>query len=179
MLGLSLMGGTAALPPRHLAEEEEKKHLVKSGVVRKAFDLMMDVLTHPRCMDCHPEGDKPLQGNDSHPHTFGVKRGKEGRGTLSLKCKSCHKEEKKAESGISGAPDWRLVPRTMAWEGLSRTEISRLMTDPNKKGGRNTDQLVEHLTEGPLVMWAFDPGINPEGEVGRNLRSLKKLVSKL
>src|SRR5687767_7838945 len=26
------------------------------------------VLLHPRCVNCHPQGDRPRQGLDSHPH---------------------------------------------------------------------------------------------------------------
>jgi hypothetical protein len=30
----------------------------------------------PRCMNCHPAGDVPLQGDDSHIHTMLPQRGK-------------------------------------------------------------------------------------------------------
>lgn len=32
------------------------------------FDEIGKVLTHPRCMNCHPTGDHPLQGDDHHEH---------------------------------------------------------------------------------------------------------------
>src|SRR3954468_20441104 len=31
------------------------------------FTEAAKVLTHPRCMNCHPAGDRPLQGNDQRP----------------------------------------------------------------------------------------------------------------
>jgi len=46
---------------------------------RAAFMQVYRVLTSPRCQNCHPAGDAPLQGDDSHVHTQNVKRG--GRGT--------------------------------------------------------------------------------------------------
>ncbi|HEV7559681.1 MAG TPA: hypothetical protein VGO00_29595, partial [Kofleriaceae bacterium] len=33
-----------------------------------AFEAMRGVFQHARCQNCHPSGDQPLQGDDSHPH---------------------------------------------------------------------------------------------------------------
>lgn len=46
----------------------------------EAFDKMMAVLTHKRCVNCHPAGDRPRQGEDSHYHNFGVQRGRDNHG---------------------------------------------------------------------------------------------------
>ena len=46
---------------------------------KAAFLAAYSVFMHPRCMNCHPVGDSPLQGDDSHPHEFGVKRGPDGK----------------------------------------------------------------------------------------------------
>ena len=35
---------------------------------RAAFLAAYKVFMHPRCMNCHPKGDAPLQGDDSHVH---------------------------------------------------------------------------------------------------------------
>src|SRR5262245_64601330 len=47
---------------------------------RAAFRAVYPVFMHPRCMNCHPAGDVPLQGDDSHPHLQNVKRGPDGKG---------------------------------------------------------------------------------------------------
>src|SRR2546426_5000731 len=47
---------------------------------RAAFLDVYKVLMHPRCMNCHPSGDSPLQGDDSHAHVQNVKRGQDGKG---------------------------------------------------------------------------------------------------
>jgi len=52
----------------------------------------------------------------------------------------------------------------MAWEGLNRVEIAKSMLDPAKNGGRSIEEIEKHLIEDPLVMWAFNPGMNNEGE---------------
>ena len=41
---------------------------------RAAFLQLYRVLTSPRCQNCHPAGDAPLQGDDSHVHLQNVKR---------------------------------------------------------------------------------------------------------
>src|SRR5205814_4369497 len=46
----------------------------------EAFMQVYKVLMSPRCMNCHPAGDHPLQGDDSHMHIMNVQRGKDGKG---------------------------------------------------------------------------------------------------
>ncbi|HEY1202421.1 MAG TPA: hypothetical protein VGE79_15635, partial [Niastella sp.] len=43
-----------------------------------AFMQVYKVLMSPRCMNCHPSGDIPLNGDDNHLHPQGVKRGPDG-----------------------------------------------------------------------------------------------------
>ena len=130
----------------------------------EAFDKMMAVLTHKRCVNCHPAGDRPRQGEDSHYHNFGVQRGADNHGLPALRCESCHQHENNNYSGVPGAPEWSLAPLSMQWEGLSRVEIARSMLDPKRNGGRNLEQIVEHLTEHELVLWAWEPGIDASGQ---------------
>src|SRR6202171_5368329 len=40
------------------------------------------VLQHPRCLNCHPVGERPTQGNDSHPHSPPVLRGPDDKGAI-------------------------------------------------------------------------------------------------
>ncbi len=128
-----------------------------------AFDKMMSVLTHKRCVNCHPAGDRPRQGEDSHFHNFGVQRGEDNHGLPALRCETCHQHENNNYSGVPGAPEWSLAPLSMAWEGLSRVEIAQSMMDPSRNGGRNLEQIVEHLTEHELVLWAWEPGVDANG----------------
>src|SRR2546430_2366704 len=68
------------------AESGDKKN---AAVSQAAFLEVYKVLMHPRCMNCHPNGDQPLQGEDSHIHTMNVKRGDTGTGKFALKCGNC------------------------------------------------------------------------------------------
>ena len=127
------------------------------------FDTMMAVLTHKRCVNCHPSDDQPRQGEDSHRHHFGVRRGQDNHGVPALRCSSCHLPKNNTLSGIPGAPEWSLAPLSMAWQGLSRVEIARSMLDPSKNGGRDLEEIVHHLTEHALVLWAWTPGLDAQG----------------
>ncbi|MEM8907129.1 MAG: hypothetical protein AAGD05_04720 [Bacteroidota bacterium] len=127
------------------------------------FDKMMQALTHKRCVNCHPAGDRPRQGEDSHYHNFGVQRGPDNHGVAALKCASCHQEENNDFSGVPGAPEWSLAPLSMGWEGLNRVEIAQSILDPARNGGRSLKEIVKHLTEHELVLWAWEPGVDASG----------------
>ncbi len=127
------------------------------------FDKMMQVLTHKRCVNCHPAGDRPHQGEDSHVHRFEVQRGDDNHGVPALRCHTCHQDDNNDYAGVPGAPEWSLAPVSMAWEGLTRVEIARSMLDPTKNGGRSLEDIVHHLTEHALVLWAWEPGVDAAG----------------
>lgn len=123
----------------------------------EAFDKMMQVLTHKRCVNCHPSGNAPKQGEESRIHDFGVLRGK-------VDCQQCHTTENNPFSGVPGAPHWALAPASMKWEGLTKYEIAKSMLDTTTNGGRSHEDLIHHLTEHELVLWAWKPGTTPSGE---------------
>ncbi len=127
------------------------------------FDTMMRVLTHERCVNCHPNDHIPKQGDDSHPHYFGMARGTSNMGFEATRCTSCHQSENNAYSGVPGAPEWSLAPAQMYWEGLNRIEIAKSMLDPERNGGRTPEETMHHLTEHELVLWAWDPGVDASG----------------
>ncbi|HEX8021705.1 MAG TPA: hypothetical protein VF500_17280, partial [Mucilaginibacter sp.] len=63
----------------------------KDSVVSvRAFQQVYTVLMSARCMNCHPSGDVPLQGDDNHLHTMLPKRGIDGKGVYAMKCANCH-----------------------------------------------------------------------------------------
>ncbi len=132
--------------------------------LKTPFDKVMAVLTHQRCINCHPSDNVPKQGEDSHPHHFGMLRGKDDHGFVAMKCNTCHQDENNKYAGVPGAPHWALAPASMAWEGMSRIEVAQALLDEEHNGGRSHEELIHHLTEDPLVLWAWEPGVNNEGE---------------
>ena len=125
------------------------------------FTAFVPVLRHPRCMNCHSQGDYPRQGDDGHPHTMNVKRGPVGMGVTAEKCSTCHQDHNLDGAHLPpGAPGWRLPPPSMPmiWQGLTDPQLCQSIKDPKQNRGRNLNQLVEHLTEDKLVMWGWNPG---------------------
>ena len=83
---------------------------------RAAFLAAYPVFMHPRCMNCHPAGDAPLQGEDSHPHLQNVKRGPDGKGLYALKCGNCHQNQNLAGEGMPpDIPNGISRSRTCDW----------------------------------------------------------------
>ncbi len=126
-----------------------------------AFEAMLPVLHHPRCMNCHTAGDFPRQGDDSHPHTMNVRRGLAGNGVTAQRCGTCHQDHNLAGRHMPpGAKDWKMPPRgmPMIWSGLSDRQLCEELKDPRRNGHRNVDQMVEHMTTPSLVLWGWHPG---------------------
>lgn len=126
-----------------------------------AFNKMMDVLTHQRCVNCHPSDNVPKQGEDRHAHRFGITR---FNGEGATNCNTCHQASNNAYSGVPGAPEWALAPHKMQWEGLTRIEIAQSMMNRENNGNRSADDIMHHLTEHELVLWAWTPGVDAEGK---------------
>jgi hypothetical protein len=125
-----------------------------------AFEAMVPVLRHPRCMNCHSAGDYPRQGDDMHRHIMAVRRGPDGHGANPVKCSTCHQDHNLPGIHMPpGAPDWGLPPpeMPMIWAGLSDHRLCELLKDPRQNGHRSVEQIVEHLRT-PLVLWAWNPG---------------------
>jgi hypothetical protein len=128
---------------------------------RKAFLAAYTVFMHPRCMNCHPSGDVPLQGDDSHLHAQNVKRGSDGKGKYALKCAACHQEANVAgENMPPGNPNWHLPPpeMRMVFQGKTAAELAKQLKDPEKNGHKTLEQLIKHVSEDKLVLGCWNPG---------------------
>ncbi|MEO7800744.1 MAG: hypothetical protein ABIR81_02025 [Ginsengibacter sp.] len=132
------------------APDNRKEINVDSVVSVKAFMEVFKVLMSPRCMNCHPAGDRPLQGNDSRIHTMNVQRGPDGKGLYALKCSNCHQPENAVGlHAPPGNPKWQLPPADMkmVFEGKSAHELALQIMDYNQNGHKNKEQLLEHARD--------------------------------
>jgi len=136
----------------------EEREAQPGGRGVDAFDPIATVLQGPRCLNCHPRGDRPKQGDDRHIHLMNVQRGTEDAGVPAMRCVTCHQARNNDMAGIPGAPHWHLAPVSMGWDGLSKGELCRTLLDPSKNGGRGVADLVQHMTGDALVQWAWNPG---------------------
>jgi hypothetical protein len=124
------------------------------------------VLLHPRCVNCHPAGERPLQGEDGRPHEPKVTRGAGGRGAAGLRCNACHMRTNYDEVRMPGHPQWHLAPASMAWQGRTLRQVCEQLKDPARNGGRSLDEVVAHMRKDPLVGWAWSPGAGRQSPPG-------------
>jgi hypothetical protein len=134
---------------------------------RAIFSELGKVLTHPRCMNCHPAGDQPLQGTDHRIHFPSARRA-----GLGDSCAACHTNRNvtlhvaASFQSVPGHPRWALAPLSMAWEGKSLGEICRQIKDTDRNGGRDLALLHEHIAKDDLVAWGWKPGPGREPAPG-------------
>ncbi len=138
-----------------IADENERSQAL--------FNEMAKVITHPRCMNCHPVGNLPFQGDNMRPHNPPVVRwDSSGFGPPGLHCTSCHGAKNVEFVGnagsIPGHQPWHLPPVSMGWVGLSVTEICAQLKDPERNGDMTLAEIEEHNATDGLVGWAWNPG---------------------
>ncbi len=124
------------------------------------------VFLHPRCRNCHSAGEQPRQGEDGRAHQPFVRRGADGLGVPGLRCPACHHDLNYDAVGMPGAPGWHLAPGSMAFERRSLPRICAQLKDQDANGGRSVADLVTHVTNDPLVVWAWAPGTGREPAPG-------------
>ncbi len=173
MLGLlvglmdkSLAESTAALagPEQFAAIADDRQRAVQ------LFEEMGKVLQHPRCVNCHPKGERPLQGDGMVLHQPPVYRGVGGMGLAGMRCNTCHGQENvayaTAEGSIPGHQVWHLAPASMGWEDKSLGEICVQIKDKERNGGKTLAELQAHNAKDGLVGWGWHPGEGREPAPG-------------
>jgi hypothetical protein len=167
----ALVAGAAAVataPPRAAengAEDlqgPEAFELIGDASRRSAalFEEAGKVITHPRCVNCHPAGNRPLQTDLGATHEPPVERGADGFGAAGMRCNTCHQGNNVEIGGLSipGHPQWHVAPAEMAWEGKSIGAICEQIKDPGRNGGHDLESIENHMTHDSLVGWAWNPG---------------------
>ena len=130
------------------------------------FGEAAKVITHPRCVNCHPAGDRPLQGEDGQPHLPLVVRGPDGHGATGMRCTNCHGPANYDTARVPGHLLWHVAPIEMAWADKSLGEICQQIKDPKRNGGKTMQELVHHMAEDSLVGWGWNPGAGREPAPG-------------
>jgi hypothetical protein len=125
---------------------------------RALFKEAGKVITHARCVNCHPAGDTPSQGDEGKPHLPAVVRGPDGHGAIGLRCNTCHQAENYEPARVPGHPLWGVAPLEMAWQGRTLGQICEQIKDPKRNGGKTLSQIQEHMARDTLVGWAWKPG---------------------
>ncbi len=144
---------------------ESPGHQSSEQVVGEAaFATVRAVLQHPRCQNCHPAGDAPLSGDDSHVHSMNVLRGPAGFGMAGAECTTCHGLKNPPNNyGLHvppGASEGWHMPKPeqkLVFVGVAPRALCEQIKDPARNGGKDMRALRQHL-DTPLVTWGWDPG---------------------
>jgi len=142
----------------------------------QAFSRIYEVVSHPRCANCHVGSDNRPRwsgpsyapfppGQDWKYHGMRVDAGDSRIGAEAMPCSTCHQTSPKFESKNNAPPhygiDWSLAPVEFEWFGKSKNYICGQLKDPARNGGRDWKGLAEHLVvdaghRGP-VLWGWNP----------------------
>ena len=174
LLILAASAPTLAQQQKALATSSNSVHAVEAATAARggayksdaaaaqaAFNRAWTVFDSPRCRNCHPSGDAPLQGDDSHVHIQDVKRGATGKGVYGMKCNTCHQATNLLGANMPpGNPHWHLPPAEMKMviQGETAGQFCRQLKDPEKNGMRTLAQIIEHVASDDLVGWGWNPG---------------------
>lgn len=156
MLAVAAIAAAAAVAYAQPAPDAAK---IEAG--KQAFLSVAKVLQSPRCMNCHPAGNAPLQTDASHPHAQNITRASVAAG---LACSTCHQTRNSEALGIAngppGAPNWNLPPAEtpMVFQGKTPAALCAQLKDPEQNGHRTLAQVLDHVANDPLVGWGWNPG---------------------
>lgn len=151
-----VIAALAAMVALGVAQPQDKVAAGKASFVEVAR-----VLQSPRCVNCHPDGDRPLQGDAGRAHAQNISRRTVAAG---VPCSTCHQARNAdalgVEHGPPGAPGWNLPPaeHPMVFQGRTPTRLCEQLKDPAQNGGRSLAQLLDHVTRDDLVLWGWAPG---------------------
>ena len=123
-----------------------------------SFTQVAKVLQSPRCVNCHPVGDEPLQGDHAQLHRMKISRRSEDAG---LPCAACHqKKNAPFPKGPPGVPGWKLPPRDMpmVFQGKSLHDLCEQLKDPAQNGHKTLAEMRAHMEHDAIVLWGWDPG---------------------
>lgn len=132
-----------------------------------AWMRIYEVVSHPRCSNCHVGADNiPMWSGPSYgrtrPHGMNINAGESRIGIEYVQCSTCHTYREGANDAPHAAPqvamNWQLPPAEAEWFGKSSDEICNQLRDPDRNGGRDFQDIANHLDHDLILHWAWNPG---------------------
>lgn len=133
----------------------------------EAWLRIYEVASHPRCSNCHVgASNKPMWSGPSYgparQHGMNVNAGDSRIGAEYVQCSACHAYRDSVNDMPHAAPqvamNWQLPPVEAAWFGKSSDEICNQLRDPDRNGGRDFEEIANHLDHDLILHWAWSPG---------------------
>lgn len=134
----------------------------------EVWNNIYQVLSHPRCVNCHVPDDRPRWSGKSYGktkvHGMNVQATETRKGMPGQQmCLTCHtKTNSDTPHGPPGAEVWMLAPIEMDWWGKSSQALCEIVKDPSKTGNRDIKAFANHISHDPLVAWGWKPGSDRE-----------------
>ncbi len=156
----------------------------------EAWDRIYTVTSHPRCSNCHTgDTNVPMWSGPSYgktrPHGMNINAGESRIGAETIPCSTCHVQSSAPNTVAHAAPHtghpWMLAPVDFVWFGQASATVCEQMRDPERNGGRNGDDLVEHIIHDAeikaFITWGFNPGGGREPAPGTMQEHLDDMVA--
>lgn len=161
--GLSVLASASMLAAQETATEAPTA-AADTSTGLAAWDKIFEVVSHPRCANCHVEDGRPMWSGPSYGETrvHGMYVGGNPDllfGNPGMMCNTCHMAENSEKPhGPPGAEVWHLPPPEMTWWAKSSAEVCAQLKDPDRNGGRTLAEIEEHVADDHLVAWGWAPG---------------------
>lgn len=159
LIALVCAGGALAAFAAIADDDKAPTFPAQAATPEAAFVDVARVLQSPRCLNCHPNGKAPLQGDHAAPHAMGITRDIERTG---LTCQTCHREG--AVSTDAHMPPavkgWRLPSEAapLVFQGRTPAALCKQLKDPAQNGNHDLAALVKHVSHDDLVLYGWNPG---------------------
>jgi hypothetical protein len=168
---LLLLAGGGALAEGELTAEMKPEGSVSREAGLEAWSRIHEVLSHPRCANCHVGEDNiplwtTLDGEGTRPHGMNIIADETRIGAQNIPCSTCHVTSTLPNDTPHAPPhaglDWQLAPVEMVWTGRTSAQICDQVRDPERNGDRDIAGLIEHITHDievrGFIAWGFEPG---------------------
>lgn len=155
---------TSAIDQASIVPKNEEDRA--EGII--VWNKLNEVLSHPRCVNCHVSDDRPRWSGEHYgktrEHGMNVQASTTRVGLPGQQmCITCHTQTNSdVLHGPPGAEVWALAPKEMAWWGKTSAELCAIVKDPTKTGNRDIAAFADHIGHDPLVAWGWNPGLGRE-----------------
>ena len=164
LLAVIMAAKSSNAPAENLATLESFD-AIGDTVARSAalFTEAGKVLTHARCVNCHPAGDRPRQGDVRRLHQPPVARGNDGFGLPAMRCPICHQAANFEPGRVPGNQVWH--PPRLKWLGRARRSGKFARRSRTRRGTAAARWMRSCTISAPITWWAGPgcraPGVSP------------------